>query len=147
MAQHSRQTLLTLVLPFAVCVCCLSVFCIFVNRPISWVEKDGHRWKFLLQVIRGPRPRSSEDERSNGATGSSRALETAQGCHGESQGPKPRLSPDAIREIAQSSVTRRQDDEVAKRTDRAQSLVQIPQLDKRWREQRLPLGQKPRERL
>ena len=64
-----------------------------------------------LQVIRGPRPRSQQwpSAKMNvqmvqrEVPGRWRQFK---GVTGNPQGPKPRLSPDAAREIAQSSVTR-----------------------------------------
>ena len=100
---------------FAVCSLCLLFECLLhLCQPTHLMGRKG--WSQMevpsgwLQVIRGPRPRSqrwpSAKMNADGPAGSSRALETVQGCHRESTGPKPRSSPDAAREIAQSSVTR-----------------------------------------
>ena len=63
-----------------------------------------------LQVIRGPRPRAQQWPSAKNVQTVQREVpgrwRQSKGATGNPQGPKPRLSPDAAREIAQSSVTR-----------------------------------------
>ena len=86
---------------FAVCSLCLMFECLLhLCQPTHLMGRKG--WSQMevplewLQVIRGPRPTSQQWPSAkmnvpDGAAGSSRALETAQGWHRESTGPQTQV--------------------------------------------------------